>query len=544
MEVKIKQGSPEAEHVPLLCLPLFEEEKLRSGPLAALDGACGGLLGAVARSGDFTGKLWSQLLLYNPNEAGPRRILLLGVGKSEQLDLERVRQGASRAVKRAGELGLSEITILFPTHSRLGTEALAQALTEGALLGDYRFEKYITSRDNGTKRVQTVTLLTRRTVDAGQARAGIARGLVLGDVVCKVRDMVNAPANELHPTEMANRAVQSAKQYGYHAEVLERADMKRLGMGGLLAVAQGSDQPPRFIIVEHAGTSRKATPHVFIGKGITFDSGGICIKPAPKMDEMKGDMAGGAATLGIVEAAARLSLPARVIGLVPATENLLGGSAYRPGDILKMLNGKTVFVDNTDAEGRVILADALSFADRYAPQSIVDLATLTGAVLVALGQVATAVLGNDRKLVAKLMAAGDRSFERLWELPLWDEFDELIKSPIADVKNSGGKNGGTITAAAFLRHFVGSTPWAHLDIAGTAYLDKNDGYRPAGGTGVGVRLGIEFLRGESGDGSAGRAAAGGRKRAGRASKKAAGRRTRAPHAAAAKGERAGRRRRS
>jgi leucyl aminopeptidase len=214
------------------------------------------------------------------------------------------------------------------------------------------------------------------------------------------------------------------------------------------------------------------------------------------MDEMKGDMAGGAAVLGILEAAARLHLPARVVGLVPASENLLGGSAYRPGDILRMLSGKTVHVDNTDAEGRVILADALAYGQRYQPRAIVDLATLTGAALVALGQVATAALGNDRALMQKLVAAGERCFERLWELPLWEEFEELIKSPIADMKNTGGKHGGTITAAAFLKQFVGAVPWAHLDIAGTAYLDKAEGYRPQGATGVGVRLLVEFLQAE------------------------------------------------
>jgi leucyl aminopeptidase len=501
MQVSLKQGSPGRLRMPLLCIPLFEGEKLHGGLLADLDAACGGLLAAVERSGDFTGKLWSHVLLYNPSEAGPRRILLLGVGKPDQMDLERVRQAACRAVRRAGEMGTTQIAILFPTRSHFDAGALAQALTEGAVLGDYRYEQYVTTRENGARHVQEVTLLCTREVDTAAAHKGIEVGLVLSDVVCKVRDMVNAPANEITPTEMANRATASAKEYGYQAEVFERSDIKKLGMGGLIAVSQGSDQPPRFIVVEHEGTDRKSRPLIVVGKGLTFDAGGICLKPPLKMDEMKGDMAGGAAALGIVEAAARLRLPTRVIGLVPATENLLGASAYRPGDILKMLNGKTVFVDNTDAEGRIILGDALAYGQRYQPRAFVDLATLTGAALVALGQVATAVLGNDRELTQKLIDAGQRCFERLWELPLWEEFEELIKSPIADIKNSGGKNGGTITAAAFLKHFVGTTPWAHLDIAGTAYLDKAEGYRPAGGTGVGVRLLIEYLVGENSAGA-------------------------------------------
>lgn len=498
MHVKFQRGSLARLRTPLVCVPLFEQESLRGGPLAELDGACGGLLSAVDRSGDFTGKLWSQVLLYNPQPSGPRRILLLGVGRKDQLDLERVRQAACRAVKRAGELGVDELVIHFPARRPVEPQALAQALVEGGVLGDYRYDQYLTTREsNGGKRVPLLAFVATSDVDRAAVQAGIDRGLVLGDVVCKVRDMVNAPANELTPAEMANRASTSARKFGYRCEVLERRDMKRLGMGGMLAVAQGSDQPPAFIVCEHEGAPRDTAPYAVVGKGLTFDAGGLCLKPATKMDEMKGDMAGGASALGVVEAAARLRIPARVVALVPATENLLGGSAYRPGDILKMLNGKTVFVDNTDAEGRIVLADALVFAQRFAPQSVVDLATLTGAALVTLGQVATAVIGNDRPLVHKLVEAGDRCFERLWELPLWEEFEELIKTPIADVKNSGGKHAGAITAAAFLRHFVGATPWAHLDIAGTSWLDKAEGYRPAGATGVGVRLLVEYLAAET-----------------------------------------------
>jgi leucyl aminopeptidase len=496
MQIGFKRGSLARDKSALLCVPVLEGESLKAGDLGELDAAVGGMLSALDRSGDFTGKYGSATLLYNPEPAGPRRVLVLGAGKADQLDLERVRQTASRAAKRASELGVGELDIQFPARTAFPVRDLAQALAEGSLLGDYRYDQYLTARDGNSRAVKSVTLVAGRDLDRSMVNSGIERGAVLGDVVCRVRDMVNAPANELTPTEMANRAVAAAKRHGYHAEVLERRDIKKLGMGGLTAVAQGSDQPPMFIILEYDGAGKKSRPYVIVGKGLTFDAGGICIKPAAKMDEMKGDMAGGASAIGIVEAAARLQLPVRVVGLIPATENLLGGSAYRPGDILKMMNGKTVFVDNTDAEGRLILADALAYAQRYEPQAIVDLATLTGAVLVALGQVATAIVSNNRPLVQKLVNAGERSFERLWELPLWEEFEELIKSPIADIKNSGGKHGGTITAAAFLRHFVGATPWAHLDIAGTSYLDKAEGYRPSGGTGVGVRLLIEYLQGE------------------------------------------------
>lgn len=492
MQIDFRRADLARLRAPLCCVPLFEGESLAAGPLAALDRACGGLLKAVAKSGDWSGKLGAQALLYNPKPAGPRRILLLGAGPASQLDFERVRQTASRAVKRAGDLQQKELALLFPTQTSLDARSLAQALAEGCVLGDYRYDTYVTGRDNRGARVRSVTLVTPAAADKTEGRAGAERGRTLADVVCKVRDMVNAPANELTPTHMAELAVASARAYGYESRVLERRDMQKLGMGGLLAVAQGSDQPPRCIVLEYDGGGGGA-PFAVVGKGLTFDAGGLCLKPAAKMDEMKGDMAGGAAALGVIEAAARLGLPGRLVVVVPATENLLGGSSYRPGDILRMMNGKTVFVDNTDAEGRIILADALTYVQRYRPRAIVDMATLTGAALVALGQTATAVLGNDRDLVSGLVRAGERTFERLWELPLWDEFEELIKSPIADVKNSGGKHGGTITAAAFLRHFVGTTPWAHLDIAGTAYLDKAEGYRPQAATGVGVRLLIDFL---------------------------------------------------
>jgi leucyl aminopeptidase len=493
MEVVYKRGAPARLRTPLLCVPLFEGESLRAGAMGELDAACGGALGALARSGDFSGRLWTQALLYNPNAGGPRRVLALGVGDRAHLDLERVRQAAARAVKRASDLGVDEFAILFPTRPPFAAQDVAQALTEGTMLGAYRYDRYLTARDGQVRKPKTATFLVQEDPPQEALQTGIGRGLVLGDVVCSARDMVNAPGNELTPTEMAQRAATAAKRHGYRCTVLERREIQKLGMGGLTAVAQGSDQPPRFIVLEYDGAPAKTPPFVIVGKGLTFDAGGLCLKPPTKMDEMKGDMAGGAAALGVIEAAARLGVPARIVALVPATENLLGASAYRPGDILKMMSGKTVFVDNTDAEGRLILGDALAYAQRYRPRAIVDLATLTGAVLVALGQVATAVLGNDRKLVRGLVESGDRTFERLWELPLWDEFEELIKSPIADIKNSGGKNGGTITAAAFLRHFVGSTPWAHLDIAGTSYLDKAEGYRPAGGTGVGIRLLVDYI---------------------------------------------------
>ncbi len=306
MQMHFKKGSLARLRTALCAAPLFEGETPKSGALAELDAACGGQLSAVIRSGDFTGKLYSQVTLYNPNASGPRRVLLVGAGKPDQVDLERVRQVASRAVRRAQDLHVDEMAILFPQHVPSDVRKVAQALAEGCSLGDYRFDKYMrTARDDKAKPLQSVTFVAVHDVDKASAQEGIDRGAILGDVVSKARDMVNAPANELTPTEMAERAATSARTHGFKAEILEKRDMQRLGMAGILAVSQGTDQPPKFIVLEYEGAGPRAPRYVFVGKGLTFDAGGICLKPAPKMDEMKGDMAGGAAAIGAVEAAAR-----------------------------------------------------------------------------------------------------------------------------------------------------------------------------------------------------------------------------------------------
>ncbi len=276
--------------------------------------------------------------------------------------------------------------------------------------------------------------------------------------------------------------------------VLDAALMKKIGMNALLGVARGSSEPAKFIILQYRGRRKSGAPIVLVGKGLTFDSGGISIKPSEKMDEMKTDMAGGAAVMGAIMAAADLKLPVHVVGLIPATENLPGGRAYKPGDILKSLSGRTIEVITTDAEGRLILADALTYALRYKPAAVIDLATLTGACIVALGDHVIGMMGTGEALKSDIRAAADMTGERVWELPLWEDYDELIKSDIADFKNSGGRAGGAITAAAFLKQFVDNVPWVHLDIAGPSWLAKDRPYIPKGASGVGVRLMVRFLR--------------------------------------------------
>jgi leucyl aminopeptidase len=304
---------------------------------------------------------------------------------------------------------------------------------------------------------------------------------------------VNEPAGVLTPTALANRAKALSRKHGFKCTVMTPDRIKKLKMGALMGVAQGSHQPARLIVLEHRGGG-KSKPLAFVGKAVTFDSGGISIKPSAGMDEMKTDMSGGAATLGAVCAAAMLKLPINIVGVIPATENLPGGGAYKPGDILKSMSGITIEVLNTDAEGRLILSDGLAYAARYKPAAIVDLATLTGACVIALGSVNTGLMGNDDKLVEKIKAAAAATSEKVWQLPMDDEYGEQIKSDIADVKNVGGREAGTITAAKFLEKFVKDLPWAHLDIAGTAYGDKAKAYRPKGATGVGVRLLTQLAR--------------------------------------------------
>jgi leucyl aminopeptidase len=306
-----------------------------------------------------------------------------------------------------------------------------------------------------------------------------------------VRDLVNTPANDMTPTHLAQRAL-SLKKPSLSIKILEKSDAKKLGMGAYLSVAKGTKEPPKFIVLEYRGA--KGAPLVLIGKSITFDSGGLSLKPPEGMERMKDDMAGGATVLGIVKVVSEMRLPVRLIGILPATENLLGGSATRPGDVVRSVNGKTIEIINTDAEGRLILADALGFAQRYKPRAIIDIATLTGACSIALGSEAIAMMGNDRHLMEKLKKAGEKTYERVWEMPLYNEYKDYLKSDIADIKNYGGRNGSLIASAYFLYEFAGKVPWVHLDIAGTAWLEKEKPYIPKGASGIGVRLVLNFIK--------------------------------------------------
>ena len=460
--------------------------------LSEFDRAAGGVVGRALTSGDFKGKRDEMVLLY-PSGAKPQRLLLVGLGKPGEVTRNSLRRAAAVAAKRARALGVKQFAFTVAAEGRNGVAAadLGQVVVEGAAQGAWAFTELKAAPEDPKPEVEAVTLVC----DAKELPA-VAAGQRVGAAVAAghrlTRYLQMQPGNVCTPSYLAARAQQLADQYGFALTVLDRARLQTEGMGALLAVAQGSAQEPRFIVLEYKGGGDGA-PVALVGKGVTFDSGGISIKPAQNMEDMKYDMSGAAAVLGTFEVLGRLQPKLNVVGLIPATENLPSGTAVKPGDVVRSHLGKTIEIINTDAEGRLILSDALSYVRRLKPAAVLDIATLTGAVVVALGQVAIGVMGNDDALVAEVRDAGERAGERCWPLPLWDDYRELLKSEIADVKNSGGRGAGTITGGWFLREFVDGYPWVHLDIAGTAYTDSDGPHQVKGPTAVGVRLFTEFI---------------------------------------------------
>jgi leucyl aminopeptidase len=494
MDVTVKTGRIEKEAAEVMVLGHFEGKPALSEEMDAVDKALRGQIRKVLVTEEFTGKANQLLLLHTLGEFPAQRVLLVGLGKKKEFSLEKTRQAAGTAARYVCDLGLRTFSTVILGHgAAFRLDQSAQAVVEGSLLGLYQFTPYRTEKRSDIKEIRHICLMTRSEHRRNLAANGARRGQVLAESTNFARDLSNHPSNVVTPTRFSEEARAVAKKLGLKCQVLERADAKRLGMGAFLGVARGSQEPPKFIVLEYHGTKRKEPPIVLVGKTITFDSGGISLKPAEKMEQMKMDMAGGAAVLGAIRAVAELKLPLSLTAILPATENMPAGSAIKPGDVVKTLSGKTVEVINTDAEGRMILADALTFAARYKPSAIIDLATLTGACVVALGHHATGILGNNARLIERLKRAGEECGERVWELPLWEEYFKQIKSDVADLKNVGGRGAGTITAAAFLNKFVENSPWAHLDIAGTAWIEEGRPYIPKGATGVGVRLLVQYL---------------------------------------------------
>jgi len=448
-------------------------------------------------SGDFKGRPGDETVAYGGGE-GPQRVVLLGLGEAAKVDAEKVRRYAGRAVRAAERLGVTDVALWVDGAGQIGDADLAQAAAEGAALAAWRFTelKAEPEEDEAITQVEAVSVFGQG--DATALEGGADAGAIVAEGANLARTLQSRPGNVATPTHLADEAIRMGAEVGLTVTVFDEARMLKEGMHAILSVSQGSEEEARLIIMEHKGGADGEAPLILVGNGLTFDAGGISLKPPAGMEDMKYDMSGGAAVIGAMQAIAQLGVKANVVGLVPSSENLPSGTAVKPGDIIQTLAGKTVEVINTDAEGRLILADALAFGARMNPAAMADCATLTGAVVIALGHHAQAVISKDDDLVEELRTAGDRSGERCWPLPLWDEYKKQLESTTADLLNVGGRPGGSITAAAFLSEFVGETSWAHLDIAGTSYGDGKLPYHRKGGYGLPARMLVEWVRSRAG----------------------------------------------
>ena len=497
LQVEAKQGHIEREGLEVVVATHFEGEAGLKAEAAVFDKALGGTLLEVVKSGEFEGKIGETLLVHSQGKIPSKRLLLVGLGKKKDFQLDSLRQAFGHAVRRVRHAKAGAFAAALPPLLPRGGTAIdaAQAMTEGAILGSYQFTEYRSENNGAPKEVTHFVVVTSDKGKLKQIVEGVRRGTATAEAAVLTRDLCNHPSNVMTPTRIAEEAKTIAKEQGVTLKILEKDEMEELGMGALLGVARGSHEPPKFIILEYKGpkTTKESRPIVLVGKTITFDTGGISLKPADNMEQMKADMTGGAEVLATLRAVARLRLSTHVIGLLPVAENMPGGRAMKPGDIVKTLSGKTVEVQNTDAEGRLILADALAYAARYKPAAVIDIATLTGACVVALGQFAIGMFGTNETLKRRVQAAGQKSGERVWEMPLWDEYFEQLKSDVADMRNIGGRGGGMITAALFLSKFAAEYPWVHLDIASTDWSERERAYLPKGPTGIGTRLLLQYV---------------------------------------------------
>jgi len=500
--IRAVHASVDTLRTELLVLHIFQGDRQTAGMVTKVDRLYDGAIGRVLASGDFAGRRNDSLVLYPPNpDAAIRRVLLVGVGKREDHTVEQLRRSVGTAVRVAEKMSIREISVsvghVHHLSEHMGDFYAGLAATEAAMLAAWDYRELKTKQDDEAPRgsIDSVTLIAHDDAQAAELQRAAEHGTITGRAANIARDLQQRPGNLVTPTYLAERAQEIAARHGMKVTVLDRAQMQAEGMHALLAVAQGSQEEPRFIALEYQGAGEGDRPLVLVGKGVTFDSGGISIKPADRMEDMKYDMSGAAAVIAAIHAVAELKLKVNVVALVPTTENLPSGTAYKPGDVIRTHLGKTIEIVNTDAEGRLILVDALSYARRYRPAAIVDCATLTGAVGIALGTHAIGLMSNSGQLQNEVRAAGQRTGERCWPLPLWDEYREQIDSTIADIKNSGGRLAGTITAGWFLKEFVeDTTPWVHLDIAGTAYGNEPPPYLRKGAAGVPTRLLIEWVR--------------------------------------------------
>lgn len=488
MKIKVVPGDITETATDAIVVNLFEGVKQPGGATGAVDKALDGVITKLINKGEIKGEIREVSIIHTLGKLPADKVAIVGLGKKENFTVDKIRGVSAEVCRELRGVNCKRIATIVHGAGIGGIEpeTSAQAIVEGSLLGLYRFRRHMT-KEPETRDMEEMLIVERDEAKLGALEQGCYKGRVIAEAVNLARDMVNEPANYMTPQDMAQKARKLASDYGLEVSVLEREEMKRMGMGALLGVAQGSRQPPKLIVLSYKGDETSANALGFVGKGITFDSGGISLKEPEGLEEMKGDMAGGAVVIAALIAIAQLKPKINVTAIVPATENLPGGRAFKPGDILVAMNGKTIEIVTTDAEGRLILADALCYARKQGLAPLVDVATLTGACRVALGDICSGAFGNNQELVDKVIKAGSEAGEYLWQMPMYEEYKELNKSDIADIKNSGGRYGGAITGALFLGEFVDDTPWVHIDIAGTARSEKEKAYTVKGATGFGVR---------------------------------------------------------
>jgi len=495
VQIKVEQATIDQNQTPLLVVGLYENENDHLNS-QELDPILYHTIKEIISNKEFKAVVGARLIIPTMGKGPMKKIMLMGLGKKEKFNNEIARIVSAKAAVKVREMEISEFSIL--PYSNLD-EGLIEAISEGIALSLYSFNRYKTNDGGDDSKVKLVTILIN--ADKNKIQPIIDRTGLLVDAVNLARDLSNLPPNDCSPSQLASIAVSVGTEYGLKTRIIERYEMESLGLNGIVSVGKGSQNPPKLIILEYHGSTDDRRPYLLVGKGVTFDTGGISLKGHDKMDEMKFDKSGGCNVVAIMKAVASLKFPINVVGIIPSVENMPSSNSYRPGDIIKMYNGKTVEVLNTDAEGRLILADAIAFGiASYNPKAVIDLATLTGACIIALGTNVAAVIGTNKKFIDELHRVSDRTGEKIWELPLYEEFNEQIKSSIADIKNIGGRPGGAITAAAFLSNFTSGIPWIHIDIAGTAWTQEGTferSYNPKGATGFGIRTLVKLLMEDS-----------------------------------------------
>lgn len=494
MEINVIVGDIAGIAADAIMVNHFEGMKNPDGETAAVDRALDGAISQLIKQGEIKGKANEITMVHSFGKLPAARVVVVGLGKPSELSVNKIRGAVAETCRWLRSKEISDIATIPQGANRndVSPGDAAQAITEGALLGTYTFRKHMTKEEDKPGEIKQLSIVGTEKLKL-ELEGGVNKGQIVSEATNLARDMVNEPANYMTPTDMAEMAAKLARSSGMEITVIDLEQMKEMGMGGLLGVAQGSLQPPKFIVLDYKGSAAKEPDIALVGKGITFDSGGISIKPSEKLEEMKGDMAGGAAVIAAMLAIARLKPKINVMALIPATENLPDGNAFKPGDVLTAMNGKTIEIISTDAEGRLVLADALSYAKKHGAKKMVDAATLTGACRIALGDICTGAFGNNQELMDRIIAAGKEAGELIWQMPMYDEYKEQNKSDVADIKNVGGRPAGAITAAKFLAEFVDDIPWVHLDIAGTSLTDKERGYQVKGATGVPVRTLVNLV---------------------------------------------------